>query len=258
MQNRYVGDLGDYGKYGLLRHLASPMFSSSPLRLAVMWYLVPEQHYEANNDGKHVGYLHKEPPVMRVCDPELFDALRHLVAKRRRKVAGVEKAGLFPRDTVFFGKPLYPEKYRTSWWSRPFERDRWITEGLDRTGDADIVFFDPDNGIEPKSINRRNAPKYVLWDELRQFHGRGQSLVIYHHLNRNGTHDLQISEMLKRTREEFPDAGTYALRYGRGTSRAFFIVAAERHEQEIRSALARLYESPWVTGQHFSRPAEPS
>lgn len=34
MQNRYVGDVGDFGKYTLLNALAS-----SGLRLGVVWYL---------------------------------------------------------------------------------------------------------------------------------------------------------------------------------------------------------------------------
>ena len=39
MQNKYVGDVGDFGKYGLLRRLACPEFTESPLSLGVIWYL---------------------------------------------------------------------------------------------------------------------------------------------------------------------------------------------------------------------------
>jgi hypothetical protein len=40
--------------------------------------------------------------------------------------------------------------------------------------------------IEVKSVPKTapNAGKYVYWDELRAFWDAGQSLVIYHHLNR--------------------------------------------------------------------------
>lgn len=275
MQDRYVGDVGDYGKYGLLRLLASPRLAERPLRLAVMWYLVPERHYEANDDGRHVGYLGLDrgrgspgaregnsgkPPAMRECDPELFDALRRLVAGRRRKVAGIEKAGILPPGTAFFGKPLHPEGFRLPGHSRPFDRGAWMAEGLERTRDADIVFLDPDNGIEPKSVRAGNAPKYALWRELREFHDRGQSLLVYHHLGRTGGHEAQIRGMLDRIREEFPGAaGTHALRYRRGTSRAFLIIAAGKgHDRAVRSALARLRKSPWMTGGHFSCPAEAS
>ena len=39
MQNKYVGDIGDFGKYVLLRRLACPEFTESPLSLGVIWYL---------------------------------------------------------------------------------------------------------------------------------------------------------------------------------------------------------------------------
>ena len=35
MQDNYVGDIGDYGKYGLLRNV-----TAAGLRLAVNWYRV--------------------------------------------------------------------------------------------------------------------------------------------------------------------------------------------------------------------------
>src|SRR5829696_4979011 len=49
MQDRYVGDVGDFGKYGLLRTLGAG------LSLGVVWYLVPNESHNA--DGKHTSYL---------------------------------------------------------------------------------------------------------------------------------------------------------------------------------------------------------
>ena len=48
MQDRYVGDVGDFGKYGLLRALCG-----GDLTLGVVWYLYPDE--EANNDGDDIG-----------------------------------------------------------------------------------------------------------------------------------------------------------------------------------------------------------
>ncbi len=45
MQNQYVGDIGDLGKYGLLREIfGRPEVPGSGcgLRLGVTWYLFPE------------------------------------------------------------------------------------------------------------------------------------------------------------------------------------------------------------------------
>src|SRR3954463_4138966 len=99
MQDRYVGDLGDYGKYGLLRVLAR----SSGLRIGVAWYRVPNEGHNA--DGKHTSYLHNER--FRECDPELFGALKGLVfdngvlQPERRRVEHIHTLGILPSDTVY-------------------------------------------------------------------------------------------------------------------------------------------------------------
>ena len=43
MQNRYTADLGDFGKYGLLKALCQSYIEDEEpnLRLGVVWYLVP-------------------------------------------------------------------------------------------------------------------------------------------------------------------------------------------------------------------------
>ena len=51
MKNSYVGDIGDFGKYGLLRHLCGVTGKGTdgdPLRLGVVWYL---------NEGQGTDYL---------------------------------------------------------------------------------------------------------------------------------------------------------------------------------------------------------
>lgn len=87
MQDRYTGDIGDYIKYALLRAL------SPGLKLGVAWYLYPDEGH--NSDGKHVQYLH-DPQRWRHLDPELFDALRNIVAGNR-SVSAVETSGLQAR-----------------------------------------------------------------------------------------------------------------------------------------------------------------
>ena len=52
MKNQYFGDIGDYGKYGLLRWLAG-----QGLSIAVNWYLTPDN---ASNDGSIRVYVKKE------------------------------------------------------------------------------------------------------------------------------------------------------------------------------------------------------
>ena len=49
MKDQYVGDIGDYGKYGLLRYL-----NGCGLKIGVNWYLTPD---DGRSDGNHTEYL---------------------------------------------------------------------------------------------------------------------------------------------------------------------------------------------------------
>ena len=49
MKNQYVGDIGDYGKYGLLRFLAG-----RGIKIGVNWYLTKD---DESSDGKFTDYL---------------------------------------------------------------------------------------------------------------------------------------------------------------------------------------------------------
>ena len=51
MQDRYVGDMGDYVKLAILRALMPGE------RLGVAWWRFPDEVHNA--DGRHVGYLRK-------------------------------------------------------------------------------------------------------------------------------------------------------------------------------------------------------
>ena len=65
MQNSYAGDIGDFGKLGLLR-----MLQSEGLSVGVNWYLTPDESH--NSDGRYVQYLRKNS--YRDCDDSLWDA----------------------------------------------------------------------------------------------------------------------------------------------------------------------------------------
>ena len=73
MQNRYAGDIGDFGKLGLLRQLRK-----TGLSVGVNWYLTPDETH--NGDGRHVGYL--ENNVFRSCDEQMWSALGEIVKYR--------------------------------------------------------------------------------------------------------------------------------------------------------------------------------
>jgi hypothetical protein len=91
MQDRYAGDIGDFGEIALLRHLKEGR------RLAICWYLT-KGDAKTKSDGKHIGYLTiSRPNEFRHLAPELFDALKDILSNSRessRSLAALEASGL--------------------------------------------------------------------------------------------------------------------------------------------------------------------
>lgn len=254
MQNRYFGDIGDFGKFGLLRIL-SGLDGEQILKLAVVWYLYPDEPHNA--DGKHISYLERNDRAFCDCDEQLYDKLRSLLfddlglIKVNRHVSSAEKSGLLPEGTLFYSQPLaYPIGLAVS--DRSVLRDLWFTDALITTSSADMVFLDPDNGIECLSVKRtgNKGPKYVFWDEINAFVKRGQSVVIYHHLNRSSKHPKQIEDMLGRMRDRFVNGfEVSAVKFRRGTSRAYFVIASPQHKDLLRQRLEKIRSGLW--NRHF-------
>jgi len=256
MQNRYVSDLGDFGKYGLLRGLCRSNDSSSPeLTLGVVWYLVPDESHNA--DGKFIRYLDHSPKNdhrFRRCDPKLYDAL-DIIRKKDRNVSNIQKCSILPSGTVFYEEPLTfdgtpansPEARR----NRIAYRNGWVQDALSATKDCDIIFVDPDNGLEAGTKRyQKLGPKYVFFDELEPYCKRGQSLIIYHHTSRRGTAEEQVWERLAQIDERLNSSSTFAMLYHRGSSRAFLVVPSAKHKSILTEKAEQFMHGPW--SQHFT------
>lgn len=50
MQKRYAGDVGDFGKIGMLRCI-----EQCSVKIGVNWYLIEEESH--NQEGNYIGYL---------------------------------------------------------------------------------------------------------------------------------------------------------------------------------------------------------
>ena len=257
MQNCYVGDSGDFGKYGLLRALAGMGKSSTfgtRLRLGVVWYHYPDE--PDNPDGNRTAYLKatgSKRDRFRDCDPPLYDALKRLVDENRRNVYAVQQCGILPMDTLYYGVSL---SYRRSEdrAERQAKREHWLAGALEAVSEADVVFVDPDNGVASEKVVpwRKTGPKYVFMDDLRQLYQRRKSLIIYHHLGRNGTAEQQ---MARRACELQQGLGLStrppALRWRRGTARVYFIVGQPPHQPIIEKTLEAFREAAGPWRDHF-------
>ena len=253
MQDRYVGDVGDFGKYGLLRSLCRADEHGGALRLGILWYRFDGSD-SAPNDGRHTDYLvrpSRSEQCLRECDADLLKRMLHLVNNcRHRLITAVETHGVLPSDTLFFGDGLSFDQ--TALEDRCAKRRRWLDVGLRRVAEADVIFFDPDNGLEVPSHSPRSlrGPKYVYYDDLRSCWERGQSLVIYHHLGRSANAGEQISVRCQKLRVKLPGAEPMALRYRRRSPRVYFVLSRPEHASRLSSRIGAFLASPWACGRH--------
>jgi len=199
MQNRYTGDIGDFGKYGMLRGLCTGE------KLGIIWYLVPDEQH--NDDGNKTSYLDhdKEHPTKlnvkryRNLDPELYDKLRKIVKDENRNVAAIRVNDILSTSTNVFFEEHVPR----------FDRKEWLQGAHDLVQSCDILFLDPDNGLQVKRMKKPS--KHVFWDNLSVY-SSSQSLIIYQHRQRKSL-NAQIEEQTRELREKIGNRKIYTLTF---------------------------------------------
>ena len=134
MQDCYAGDIGDYGKFGLLR-----AFEATGMRVGINWY---KTNTPASNPHQIDGrYRIKDD--FRECDPNLAGILIQIFnSEPSRTIEALEQANLL-NSNLYYSESV-PVKDRTIWHEK----------ALAVLSSADIVFLDPDNGLIPKSLQR--------------------------------------------------------------------------------------------------------
>ncbi|WP_165076329.1 MULTISPECIES: hypothetical protein [unclassified Desulfovibrio] len=223
MQDRYVGDIGDYGKLGLLRAI-----TKHRLTLAINWYkTIPGAHeLKKQDDGKFTKYL--KDSSYSLYDPELYDQLQ-IIVNKHRNIETIENDELGIVHAEFYGVPV-PKG----------ERKLWHTTALEKLGGKDIVFLDPDNGIETQAMvaEKRTSQKHVKWAEIAGYYNQGQSILIYQHQPR-----IKEKDFIKKlqAKPEFKNADYIRIiKYSRYTSRFYILLLHKKHLRKVDSALSEL------------------
>lgn len=161
MQVQQIGGVGDFGKFALLRHLMKDR------RLAVCWYLTGES-VETKDRDRHFDYL-KRPDDFRHFAPEVFDQLVEF--------NGGSRALIDPLTELHMSKILGNAVFlRQEVPRRASLRRQWLDALVDSVRGTNLVFLDPDSGIQGKRL----TTSHVALAEIAALRLPDRALIVGH------------------------------------------------------------------------------
>jgi hypothetical protein len=252
MRHNFVNDIGDYGKYALLR--ASCSSARSPVRLGVIWYLT--EHAESNGDGRQRAHLSRQG----------WEGLDADLLARMRKIEGdlgdysnlhlglIERSGILPADTVFFSEAMPDIRGPAD--LRIARRAAWFTRARKEIAGCDLVFLDPDNGLETQSVKptSRLAGKYATVAEVTDLLSSGIGVILYQHCNRTVWRAQRDQVQAKLASGLGRPLSVRSLRFGAFGARAFFCMSVDQRLTEtMDQALEVLHRriASWDKAHYF-------
>ena len=234
MQDRYAGDIGDFGKFALLREL-----QEQGLVIGINWYKT-EQSSAKQDDGKY--WITEE---LAKCNQELaselWDVYPSPSERDKRSIEALEKKKLINGDLYFHDLV-------------PFDgREEWHQRALKKLAGANLVFLDPDNGMVVPSAekNKRKRIKYVLDEEVRSYLCNSKSVLIYQHRPRRKEAEY-IEEMTQRflkLKENLQRDDIRVITFPRYSVRDYFAISVnEDHREKISRAFENMLSGAWGSG----------
>ena len=248
MQDRYAGDIGDYGKIALLKELHNQCLS-----IGVNWYrtepLASEKkangNYKQNDGGFSI------PSKLKECDPDLAEALTKIAADdHNRSVCSLESANLIP-DAVYYHDTVSVEK-RRDWHARALS--------FFRKNNTELVFLDPDNGLLVPSVKKESprSVKYAFYEEVADYLCQGRSVLIYNHRSRK-TELQYFCEIESQLREIIPErmhnTEIFEITFPRYSVRDYFAIpASPEHANRIQIAFSTMLSGKWIEKRMCQKP----
>jgi hypothetical protein len=161
MRIEHIGGVSDFGKLALLRYLMQGRC------LAVCWYLTSASD-RIEDYRKHFDYL-KRPDKFRHFAPELYDLLLSFACHRRMvtdPLTALQRSGVL-EDAIFVRQEV-PKKASL--------RPLWAAGLANSVTAADLVFIDPDSGIQ----GRRLTDRHVALAEIAALRHKDRVLIVGH------------------------------------------------------------------------------
>lgn len=231
MKNQYVGDIGDYGKYGLLRFLTRKGIS-----IGINWYLTED---DGSSDGKFTDYLKNS--AERAYDSELFDYLKDIANRPDKTVKMIEGSGILP------GAEFYSEILKSSFLearAREWNRRLWFNNSTLLLHDAELIFADPDNGISyRKTAKTKDSEKFIFPEDVCEYYNSGRNVVFYCHKGRRKQEDWELAKT--EIRKYIRDAQILAITFHKGTQRSYIFVLHPDCYSRYEQILTDFLNSAW-------------
>ncbi|HEC45891.1 MAG TPA: hypothetical protein ENI25_03625 [Epsilonproteobacteria bacterium] len=226
MQDRYVADVGDFGKFQLFRYLFNHKESSLDGKaLAQIWFM-HEGEGEENNDGRHIDYFER----MNGSDEYLEHSLMDLIMRDKREVVELEELKLLKNAKFFYTH--VPNALE--------DRYIWLNQALTFSNRSQIVAVAPDNGMALKCnraekrfemltlsqhYSQKVYPhKYIFADEVSYFYRLPylEVCIVYQHLGRCFSHNEQIDSLMYDLKKEYHHV--IAIKHKPYSPRVFFFL----------------------------------
>jgi len=252
VRHNFVNDIGDYAKYALLRALADN--GEVPVRLGVIWYLT--DHAEQTSNGRRRAHL--THAGWDSLDPDLLATMR-LIESSVPDASGlsirlIENSDILPPGTVYFSEALPSRQGNTR--QRVADRVAWFERARSAVEHCDLVFLDPDNGLEVASVPLSSpmAVKYASFFELNQLLDAHGAVVVYQHGDRTPWPAQRAKVIRQVTAAAERPLKIRSLRLGAFGARAFFCIT-DRPElaRVVDVALLRLGQraAGWDKGAYL-------
>ena len=251
MQDRYAGDIGDFGKFALLRVL-----NDQGLSIGVNWYKTCPLDSERNIDGSYKQddgkYINFTDEII-ACDPFLAKEMMRISKLRdHRSLQALEEARLVP-NALFYNTSVPVD-----------DRERWHKNAVQyfQLQHVNLVFLDPDNGLLVKSVNKhsKRSVKYAFYEEALDYIEQGMSVLIYNHRSRKpelkyfidiekNLHDEISKRKLKN------DTEILEISFPRYSIRDYIAISAcPEHAKKIRTAFDVMLSGEWGKAQMCWKP----
>ena len=226
MKHQYFGDIYDYLKYALLRQLSR----RGQVSTAICWMLTK---YDETREGHRIHYL-REPEKWSQFDPVVFGYLqRHVLERGVRNVKTLESSRLLP-NSRFYTDPFTDD---------PTGRHQYFEKFLEFARGTGLAFFDPDNGIEIKSVKygRKSSSKYLYWREIEQSYAHGYTLLIYQHLP-----PKPREQFIDALASKFSSVSDASVVYSISTPRVAFLVVPQKCDLAFYQENVAVVEKVWT------------